>query len=257
MIKLLSKLLLVVIMNEVLPGVYLINRYSLKSFGNSGYFIKHDDGNLLVDAPELGKDDEDFIRNNGGISDLFITHIRAFGDACGIKSRFGAKLIIHEEDAKLVKGCTPDLKFGSEYALREDTVLIPTPGYSPGSSCLLLKRGKGILFCGDMFWWGNRDRFSSELMSWPTESDRKTWYLADQLVLNVNLLDSSIDRMRESASNLLKYEFDSLLMSHPNYPPRGRGAVLSGAKETIAKTLSTEKLSQFTDWKREELKKAS
>ena len=94
-------------------------------------------------------------------------------------------------------------------------------------------------------------------MSWPTESDKKTWYLADQLVLNVNLLDSNIDRMKESASSLLKYEFDALLMSHPNYPPRGRGTVLSGAKEMIAKTLSTEKLSQFTDWKREELKKTS
>jgi glyoxylase-like metal-dependent hydrolase (beta-lactamase superfamily II) len=244
-------------MKEILPGVYLINRYSLKSFGNSGYFVKHDGGNLLVDAPELGQADEDFIRGNGGISDLFITHIRAFGDACAIKSRFNARLIIHEEDAKLVKGCAPDLKFNAEYALRDDITLIPTPGYSPGSSCLLLKRGKGILFCGDMFWWGNRDRFSSELMSWPTQNDRNTWYLADQLVLNVNLLDSDIGKMKESASLLMKYEFDSILMSHPNYPPRGRGAVLSGAKEMLTQTLSTEKFSQFTDWKREELKKTS
>lgn len=241
-------------MKEVLAGIYLIDRYSLKSFGNSGYFVLHDGGNILVDAPELSDEDVKFITDKGGISDIFVTHVRAFGDACSLKDKFGARLVMHESDALLIKGCTPNLTFSAEHQLYEDVILIPTPGYSPGSSCLLLRNGKGALFCGDMLWWGNRDRYSSELMSWPTEEDKRTWYLADRLVLNVNLLDSDILKMKESLQSLLNYEFDAILMSHPNYPPRARGPVLSGAKAMIAQTLETGKLTQFTDWKRQELK---
>ncbi|MBX8631483.1 MAG: hypothetical protein J9259_03045 [Thermoplasmata archaeon YP2-bin.285] len=244
-------------MKEVLPGVYLIDRYSLKSFGNSGYFITHPEGNVLIDAPELNEADRGFISKKGGIANIVITHIRAFGDACNIKTIFKSKIIMNAEDAKLIKGCEADVKFTSETNLYDDVLLIPTPGYTPGSSCVLLKRDKGILFCGDMFWWGNRDRFSNELMSWPTEEDKKTWYLPDMLVLNVNLLDSDISKMTESATRLLGYDFDSIMMSHPNYPPRARGPVLSGGKEMLAKTLEAKKFTQFTDWKREELKKAS
>ncbi|MBX8638410.1 MAG: hypothetical protein KIY11_08670 [Thermoplasmata archaeon] len=241
-------------MKEVLPGIYLIGKYSLKSFGNSGYFVVHEGGNILVDAPELTEEDSKFITDHGGLAKIFITHIRAFGDACNLKTKFGASLIMHEGDARLAKGCTPDSTFSAEQKLYDDVTLIPTPGYTPGSSCMLLRSGKGVLFCGDMFWWGNRDRYSGELMSWPTEDDKKTWNLADGLVLNVNLLDSDISKMKESAQTLLNYEFDAILMSHPNYPPRARGPVLSGGKNAIQDTLNTGKMTQFSDWMRQELK---
>ncbi len=241
-------------MKEVLPGIYLIGKYSLKSFGNSGYFVLHEGGNILVDAPELSDADFEFIKEMGGVSRIFITHVRAFGDACNLKSKFGAALIMHEADARLAKGCTPDTTFTAQQQLYGDVMLIPTPGYSPGSSCMLLQKGKGVLFCGDMFWWGNRDRYSSELMSWPTEDDRKTWHLADSLVLNVNLLDSDIAKMKESAMSLLNYQFDAILMSHPNYPPRARGPILSGGMDALRETLEKGKMTQFTDWVRQELR---
>ncbi len=241
-------------MKEILPGIYLIGKYSLKSFGNSGYFVAHEGGNILVDAPELSEADSAFIRERGGLSKIFITHVRAFGDACNLRSKFGAALIMHESDAGLVKGCAPDSTFSTEQPLYDDVVLIPTPGYSPGSSCMLFRRGKGVLFCGDMFWWGNRDRYSSELMSWPTEEDKRTWNLADRLVLNVNLLDSDITAMKESARKLMNYEFDAILMSHPNYPPRARGPVLSDGKNAVREALETGKMTQFTDWTRQELR---
>ncbi len=238
-------------MQEVLPGVYMIDKYSLKSFGNSGYFVKHEKGNILVDAPELKESDADFIGKNGGLAYIFITHIRAFGDACRIKGAFNAKLAIHEEDAKLVKGCAPDITFKDVYSLYSDVTLIPTIGYSPGSSSMLLARNGGALFCGDLFWIGNRDRYSSELMSWPTEEDKKTWFQADDLVLNINLMDADIAAMTSSAQKLMNYDFESLLMSHPHYPPRGRGIVASGAKKMVEKTLQEKKVTQFTDWRRE------
>ncbi len=238
-------------MKEVLPGIYLIDKYSLKSFGNSGYFVKHEKGNILVDAPELKESDSDFIAKNGGLSFIFITHIRAFGDACNLKSKFNAKLVMHEEDAKLVKGCAPDITFKEDYTLYDDATLIPTTGYTHGSSSMLLSRGGGALFCGDMFWLGNRDRYSAELMSWPTEEDKKTWFLSDDLVLNVNLMDADIAAMTSSAQKLLGYDFEALLMSHPHYPPRGRGIVATGAKGMIGKALETRKITQFTDWRRE------
>lgn len=238
-------------MKEVLPGIFLIDKYSLKSFGNSGYFVRHERGNILVDAPELQDSDFNFIQENGGIEYIFITHIRAFGDACNLKSKFKAKLVIHEGDAKLAKGCTADIAFDKEHKLYDDVTLIPTPGYSPGSSCMLLGVNGGALFCGDMFWFGNRDRFSSELMSWPTEEDKKTWDLPDGLVLNVNLMDADIQAMTESAEKLLSYDFDALLMSHPHYPPRGRGVITHAAKQAVLESLNTKKITQFTDWRRE------
>lgn len=238
-------------MKEVLPSIHIIDKYSLKSFGNSGYLLMHEKGNILVDAPELQESDLNFIQQNGGLAYIFVTHIRAFGDACNLKAKFNAKLVIHEEDGKLVKGCTPDVTFTDEHKLYDDVILIPTPGYSPGSSCLLLKSQGGVLFCGDMFWLGRRDRYSAELMSWPTEDDKKTWDLPDTLVLNVNLMDADVDKMKESAQKLLSYDFQALLMSHPHYPPRGRGVITSDAKEMVANTLRTEKITQFTDWRRE------
>ncbi len=238
-------------MREVLHGIYLIDKYSLKSFGNSGYFIKHDGGNVLVDAPELQDSDFNFIQENGGVSHIFITHIRAFGDACNLKTKFNARLVMHEEDGNLVKGCKPDITFTDEYKLFADAALIPTPGYSKGSSCLLLARDGGILFCGDMFWLGNRDRYSNELMSWPTEEDKKTWHLADDLVLNINLMDADIGAMTASAEKLLNYDFEALMMSHPHYPPRGRGVVTNGAKQMVRSTIENKKITQFTDWRRE------
>ncbi len=238
-------------MKEVLPGIYLIDKYSLKSFGNSGYFVRHEKGNILVDAPEMQESDLAFIQENGGLSFIYITHIRAMGDACSLKERFKAKIVIHEEDGKLMKGCTPDVTFTGEYQLYDDATIIPTLGYSHGSSSMLLKRDGGVLFCGDMFWLGRRDRYSSELMSWPTEEDKMTWNLPDDLVLNVNLMDADIGAMTESARSLLAYDFESLLMSHPHYPPRGRGIVEKGAKGMVEKALQTNKISQFTDWRRE------
>ncbi|MEM3851927.1 MAG: hypothetical protein QXP70_02895 [Methanomassiliicoccales archaeon] len=237
-------------MREVLPGVFLIDRYSLKSFGNCGYLIQHEKGNILVDAPELSQEDADAIKQKGGISKIFITHIRAFGDACNIKSKFGASLVIHEEDAKLIKGCTADTTFNSETPLYDDVLIIPTTGYTKGSSSLLVKRNEGMLFCGDLFWWGNRDRYSSELMSWPTEEDKKTWFLSDDIVINTNLLDSNPDEMMASAKKLLSYDFEAVLMSHPNYPPRARGIVKTGGKEMIRRSIEINKTTQFTLWQR-------
>lgn len=238
-------------MKEVLPGVYLIDKYSLKSFGNSGYFVRHEGGNILVDAPELQPEDSAFLEANGGISYIFITHIRAFGDACNLKAKFKAKIVMHEEDGKLVKGCTPDITFSGEHQLYDDVLLVPTPGYSKGSSSMLLEKDGGALFCGDMFWLGNRDRYSSELMSWPTEEDKNTWNLPDDLVLNVNLMDADIAEMTSSAEKLLNYRFEALLMSHPHYPPRGRGIVAAGADKLVRKALQSRKITQFTDWRRE------
>lgn len=237
-------------MKEVLPGIFWIDSYSLKSFGNSGYFIVHEQGNLLVDAPELSQQDMQQIKEKGGIKNIFITHIRAFGDACNIKNNFGASLVMHEEDARLAKGCKADVTFNQEYKLYDDVLLVPTPGYTPGSSSMLLKKGKGILFCGDLLWWGNRDRYSAELMSWPTEEDKKTWFLPDDLVININLLDSDPQKMIESVKNLLNYEFDAIMMSHPNYPPRARGVITTGGKEMIQNSLKKEKVTQFTLWRR-------
>lgn len=129
---------------------------SEKSFGANSYFIRHSDGNWLVDSPRYMKHLVDALERMGGLRYIFLTHEDDVADAARYAGRFGATRIIHRADA----GAMPDAEWivdGSDsIPLAPQFNLIPVPGHTPGSSALLYDQR--FLFTGDHLWWDPETR---------------------------------------------------------------------------------------------------
>ncbi len=127
-------------------NIYHLGFHSEKSFGATSYLIRDPRGNLLIDSPKFFKPLAEKINQLGGIKYIFLTHSDDVADHEEYKIFFGAERIIHEADSEnypyeiLLKGT-------NDYKLYDDLVLIPTPGHTKGSVCLLYKNE--FLFTGD------------------------------------------------------------------------------------------------------------
>ena len=137
-------------------GVFYCGFNSEKSFGANSYFIRHSEGNWLVDSPRYIKHLVDAIERMGGLRYIFLTHEDDVADAARYAARFGATRIIHRADA----GAMPDAEWivdGSDsIPLAPQFTLIPVPGHTPGSSALLYDQR--FLFTGDHLWWDPETR---------------------------------------------------------------------------------------------------
>jgi glyoxylase-like metal-dependent hydrolase (beta-lactamase superfamily II) len=131
--------------------VYYCGFNSPDSYGATSYFIKHREGNWLIDSPRFVSHLVRRFEELGGIRYLFLTHRDDVADAATYARKFGATRIIHREDLR----AQPDAELvidGSEAVQMEpEFKIIPTPGHSPGH-CVLLFRGR-YLFTGDHLWW--------------------------------------------------------------------------------------------------------
>ncbi|HBB32414.1 MAG TPA: MBL fold metallo-hydrolase [Cyanobacteria bacterium UBA8803] len=103
--------------------------------------------NVLVDCPAWNESTEQFLRQLGGVSWLFITHRGGIGKAREIQEAMGCSILVQEQEAYLLPGLkvTP---FQDEFTLSENLQAIWTPGHSPGSACLYYKSCGGVLFSG-------------------------------------------------------------------------------------------------------------
>ncbi len=119
------------------------NRHTL---GGTSYFIVGN-SNLLVDCPPWDDQTAAFLREQGGVDWLVITHRGAIDQAAAIQQTFGCKLVIHEQEAYLLPKAdiTP---FQQSLDLTPTTRVLWTPGHTPGSACVYHRDGGGILFTG-------------------------------------------------------------------------------------------------------------
>ncbi len=117
------------------------------TLGGTAYLIVENAGNLLIDCPAWNETNEKFLREQGGVSLLFLTHRGGIGRAQEIQSTFGCNILIQEQEAYLLPGSnlTP---FQHELILSSTCSAIWTPGHSPGSSCLYYSGASGVLFSG-------------------------------------------------------------------------------------------------------------
>jgi len=119
--------------------------HSEKSFGAASYLIRRSAGNVLVDSPRWNRGLADRIEALGGVSTIFLTHRDDVADQQKWADRFGASRVIHAADRghlqaeRAIEGDAP-------VSLAPDLVVIPTPGHTRGSACLLHDR---FLFTGD------------------------------------------------------------------------------------------------------------
>lgn len=170
--------------------IYYCGFNSRKSFGANSYFVRHRDGNWLVDSPRYVSQLVTAFASLGGLRWIFLTHEDDVADAARYASRFGADRIIHVADA----GAMPDAEVRIEGIApvrpAPEFQIIPVPGHTPGSQALLYH--DRILFSGDHLWW---------------DRERCTLGAPERLVWDQRELTRSLVR-------LLDYPFDWVLPGH-------------------------------------------
>jgi glyoxylase-like metal-dependent hydrolase (beta-lactamase superfamily II)/ferredoxin len=142
-----------------------------KSFGAWSYLIQRPEGNVLVDSPRAAEPLLKNLEALGGVAKLVLSHRDDVADHAAFHARFGCERIMHCGDGmtgleRLVDGDAP-------IPLAEDLLLIPTPGHTAGSICLLFRE---FLFTGDHLWWNPaKKRLSASRThnwhSWPQQLD--------------------------------------------------------------------------------------
>jgi glyoxylase-like metal-dependent hydrolase (beta-lactamase superfamily II) len=128
--------------------VYFCGYTSDKSFGAWSYLIRRPTGNVLVDSPRASEPLLQRLETLGGVATMVLSHQDDVADHTAFHARFSCERIMHQRDGmtgleRLVDGDQP-------IPLAEDLLLIPTPGHTAGSICLLYKE---FLFTGDHLWW--------------------------------------------------------------------------------------------------------
>ncbi len=117
------------------------------TLGGTAYLIVENAVNLLIDCPAWNEINEQFLRQQGGVAFLFITHRGGIGRAREIQEAMKCKILIQEQESYLLPGLDVT-SFQQELTLSSSCSAIWTPGHSPGSSCLYYTHADGVLFSG-------------------------------------------------------------------------------------------------------------
>lgn len=143
---------------EIEDGVYHCGYHHRSSYGAASYLIVRPGGNVLVDSPRFAGPLVTRIERLGGVHTMFLTHRDDVADHGKFARRFGCERVLHADDVTESTRAVEVQPTGAEVrALAEDLTLIPVPGHTRGSCCLLYK--KRFLFTGDHLAWDlHRDR---------------------------------------------------------------------------------------------------
>lgn len=171
-------------------GVFYCGFNSEKSFGANSYFIRHSDGNWLVDSPRYVKHLVDALERMGGLRYIFLTHEDDVADAARYAARFGATRIIHRADAEAMPDAEWIVDGSDSIPLAPQFNIIPVPGHTPGSSAL--RYDQRFLFTGDHLWW---------------EPETRSLQAPRRLVWRSRAMVLSLER-------LLDYRFEWVLPGH-------------------------------------------
>ncbi|MGC3974102.1 MAG: MBL fold metallo-hydrolase [Nitrospira sp.] len=131
--------------------VYYCGFNSDKSFGANSFFVRHPEGNWLIDSPRYLKPLVEAFDRMGGIAHIFLTHEDDVADAARYAHRFGARRIIHRADAHAMPDAEVIVEGIEAIVYRPEFRIIPVPGHTAGSLCLLYR--DRFLFTGDHLWW--------------------------------------------------------------------------------------------------------
>ena len=125
---------------------------SPKSFGGNSYFIRHREGNWLVDSPKYLPYLVRWFEQAGGISRIFLTHRDDVAEAAKYAEKFKSRRIIHERDQGAQRG--------AEMILQGDEISPPGRGFLHhphprsyrGPLCTFVP-WKVSFHPGDHLWW--------------------------------------------------------------------------------------------------------
>jgi len=133
-------------------GVYYCGWAAESSFGARSYLVVRERGNILVDSPRYATPLVEQIAALGGVRWMFLTHRDDVADHGKFRKRFGCERILHRVDVTSgTRDVEVQLTDTEPVALDEEALLIPVPGHTRGSVCMLYR--ERFLFSGDHVWW--------------------------------------------------------------------------------------------------------
>jgi len=141
--------------------------HSPRSFGAASYLIRRPEGNILVDSPRFAAPLVKRLEAMGGVSLMVLTHKDDVADHKKFHSHFGCRRILHEADlTQDTRDVEILLKGNGIHRLDSGTLLVPVPGHTPGSICLLWR--ETYLFSGDHLSWdpGQQTLKASKTTCW-------------------------------------------------------------------------------------------
>ena len=171
--------------------VFYCGYNSPKSYGGNSYFIRHANGNWLIDSPKFVRPLVERLESLGGIDHLFLTHRDDVADAQRFAEHFGSRRIIHRDELSSQPSAEVVLEGDGPWSLADGFLAISTPGHTEGH-CVLLYDNR-FLFTGDHLDW---DRDTETLAA----SQSYCWY--------------SWPEQAESMSRLADYSFEWVLPGH-------------------------------------------
>ena len=130
---------------------------SQRSFGARSWLIQCADGNVMVDVPRWSAPLARRIQAMGGLAQIVLTHRDDVAEHQRWAQAFACERWIHRGDADAAPSAEQVLEGQEPLELAPQIELLPTPGHTPGSLCLLLGDQRRVLFSGDHVWW-NRDQ---------------------------------------------------------------------------------------------------
>ncbi len=171
--------------------VFYCGYNSPKSYGGNSYFIRHSDGNWLIDSPKFVAPLVRRLEKLGGVAHIFLTHRDDVADADRYASPFHARRIIHRDESSSQPSAEVVLDGKGPWELGAGFLAIPTPGQTKGH-CVLLHEDR-FLFTGDHLDW---DRDAGRLSA----SENYCWYSWPEQI--------------ESVRRLADYRFEWVLPGH-------------------------------------------
>ena len=175
---------------ELDAHIYYNGFNSEKSFGANSYFLRHPDGNWLIDSPRYVRHLVTAFERMGGIKYIFLTHEDDVADAGRYAAQFGATRIIHSADADAEPGAEWIIEGMDPVEVGREFRIIPVPGHTQGSMALL---------------YADRYLFTGDHMGW--DRDVNGLRLATVYVWNEEIL-------RRSTARLLDHRFEWVLPGH-------------------------------------------
>jgi glyoxylase-like metal-dependent hydrolase (beta-lactamase superfamily II)/ferredoxin len=125
------------------------------SFGAASYLVTRPGGNVLIDSPRFAAPLVRRLEELGGVATLFLTHQDDVADHEKFARHFGCTRVLHRADMHAdTAGVERPIEGIEPVRLADDLLVIPTPGHTAGSACLLV--ADRWLFTGDHLAWSER-----------------------------------------------------------------------------------------------------
>lgn len=135
--------------------VFHCGYHAAHSYGAASWLIVRPQGNVMVDCPRFAGPLVRRLEDMGGIATMVLTHRDDVADHRRFAAHFGCRRVMHADDRDASTADVEMLVTGHDpVPLDDDLQIIPVPGHTKGSICLL--HVDRHLFTGDHLAWDQR-----------------------------------------------------------------------------------------------------